>query len=106
MRHSVLVFSTLLVKCNRRFMSQTGKVRRQPTVRDVQVVEGSLMEDLSVPAGAGEPRRDGGLSKAEDLCGGGGIQSFSQRRERHCDLESGAFRRRWSVLHLAASPEE
>ncbi len=34
MRQSVLVFSTLLVKCNRRFMSQTGKVIRQPTTRE------------------------------------------------------------------------
>ena len=47
-------------------------------MRNVQVVEGSLMEDFSVPAGASEPRGDGGLTVAEDSFGGGSVHPFCQ----------------------------
>ena len=40
---------------------------------------------------ASEPSRDGDLSKAEDPCGGGRIQSFSLCREHHCDLVRRSF---------------
>jgi len=57
----------------------------------VQVAEGALMEELSVPACASEPRGDGGLTVAEDPFGGGSIQSFGQRREHHGNLMGRGF---------------
>src|SRR5215469_17803218 len=52
----------------------------QLEVRNVQVAEGVLMEELSVLACPSEPRGDSGLTVAEDSFGGGRIQSFGQPR--------------------------
>ena len=60
-------------------------------VRDLQVAEAALMEDLSVAACASEPRRDGGLTITEDPFGGGWVQTLGQRREHHGDLLGGGF---------------
>jgi len=38
-------------------------------MRDVEAAEAALMEDLSVPACASEPRGDGGLMVTEDPWG-------------------------------------
>ncbi len=63
----------------------------QLQVREVQVVEGSLMEELSVLACASEPGGDGGLTGAEDPFGSRKIQPFGQRSEHHGDLVRGCF---------------
>jgi hypothetical protein len=49
-------------------------------MRNVQVVEGALKQELSMLASAGQLGSDGGLSVAEDPCSSGSIQSFGQRR--------------------------
>jgi hypothetical protein len=59
--------------------SQSGSNFVQLQVRDMQVAEGVLMEELSVLTCASEPRRDGGLSVAEDPFGSGRVQPFGQR---------------------------
>ncbi len=54
----------------------------QLEVGDLQGVEAALVQGLSVLASAGQPRRDSGLSVAEDPFGSGSIQSFGQREIR------------------------
>jgi hypothetical protein len=63
----------------------------QLQVRDVQVAEAALMEELSVLACASEPGGDGGLTVAEDPTGFGSVQSFGQRREHHGDVMGRGF---------------
>ena len=60
-------------------------------VRDLQVAEAALMEDLSVAACASEPRRDGGLTITEDPFGGGWVQTFGECSKHHGDLLGGGF---------------
>ncbi len=56
---------------------------------EVQMAEGALMQDLCMFASTRQPGDDGGLSKAEDPCGSGRVQPFSQRRQDHGDLVRG-----------------
>ena len=42
-------------------------------MRDVEAAKAALMEALSVPACASEPRADGGLMVTEDPFGGGTV---------------------------------
>lgn len=63
----------------------------QLEVRDMQVAEGMLMEELSVLACASEPLDDGHLPIAEDAFSRGRIQPFSQGGEHHGDLVRGGF---------------
>ena len=49
------------------------------------------MKEISVPARASEPPRDGGLTVAEDPWSLGSIQPFGQCREYHGDFVSGGF---------------
>ena len=60
-------------------------------MREVQVAEAAIMEELSVPACASEPGGDGGLTIPEDPFGGGSVQSFGQRRQHHGDLLGRGF---------------
>ena len=70
-------------------------------MREVQVVEAVLMEDLSVPACASEPSRDGGLRIAQDPFCSGRVQPFSQREIRTIAIWcEGVFRRYRAVLRL------
>ncbi len=49
--------------------AQPGSSFVQLEMRDVEAAEAALMEDLSVPACASEPRGDGGLMVTEDPWG-------------------------------------
>lgn len=71
--------------------TQPGAQFVQLQVREVQVAEAALMEELSVPACASEPDGDGGLTVPENPFGGGSIQPFGQRRQDHGDLMRGRF---------------
>src|SRR5258708_8813647 len=71
--------------------AQPGSQFVQLEMRDVQVAEAALMEDLCVPTCASEPQGDGGLTVAEDPFGGGSIQPFGQRREYHGNLVRWGF---------------
>ena len=51
-------------------------------MREVQVAEAALMEELSVLARAGQPDDDGGLTEAEDPRGRRRVQPFGQREIR------------------------
>ena len=55
------------------------------------MTENVLVEALSVFPSASQPRRDGGLTGAEDAFGGGNIQPFSQRSEHHGDVVRWGF---------------
>ena len=63
----------------------------QLQVREVQVAEAALMQELSVLACASQPPGDGGLTVAEDPLSCGSIQPFGQRREHHGDLGRWSF---------------
>ena len=54
----------------------------QLQVREVEMAEEALVQGVRVPACTSEPRRDGGLTGAEDPFGGGNIQPFGQREIR------------------------
>jgi hypothetical protein len=63
----------------------------QLEIGKLEMTEEALVQGLCVLACTSEPRRDGGLSKAKDPFGGGGIQSFGQRSEHYCDLMRRGF---------------
>ena len=71
--------------------AQPGSNFVQLEVRDVEVAEATLMEDLCMLACASEPGSDGRLSVPEDPFGGRSIQPFGQCREHHCDLVRRGF---------------
>jgi hypothetical protein len=71
--------------------AQPGAEFVQLEVRELQVAERVLVQRLSVQACASEPRRDGGLSVAEDPFGRGRVQPFGQCRQDHGDLLRGSF---------------
>ena len=71
--------------------AQSGANFVQLQVREVQVAEAVLMEELSVLACASEPPGDGGLSVAEDPFSGGRVQSFGESRQHYGDLLRGSF---------------
>jgi hypothetical protein len=72
-------------------VAQPGAQFVQLEVREPEMTEGALMEDLSVPACASEPCGDGGLTVAEDPTGFGSIQPLGQRRQDHGDLMGRGF---------------
>ena len=51
----------------------------QLQMREVELAEEAFVQGVCVFASTGEPRRDGGLSKAENPLCGGRVQSFGQR---------------------------
>jgi len=71
--------------------AQPGAEFIQLHVWELEVAEAVLMQGLCMFPSASEPRGDSGLSVAEDPLGSGRVQSFSQRREHHCDLVRGGF---------------
>jgi len=71
--------------------AQPGANFVQLQVWEMEATEAVLMKELSVPACAREPPRDGGLTGAEDPLRGGSIESFSQRRGEHGDLLGKGF---------------
>jgi len=75
----------------------------QLEVRDMQVAEGVLMEELSVLACASEPPCDGRLPITEDAFSRGRVQPFSQGGEHHDDLVRGSFQ---TVQRSVASSTE
>src|ERR1700686_5124389 len=75
----------------------------QLQVRNVQVAEAALMEDLSMLACPSEPGGDGGPTVAEDPLGRRGVQPFCQRRQYHGDLGRGSFQ---TVQRSVASSTE
>jgi len=60
--------------------AQPGSQLVQLEVREVQVAEAALMEELCVLACASEPGGNGGLSVAENPLSRRWVQPFSQRR--------------------------
>ena len=71
--------------------AQPGANFIQLQVREVQVAEGALMEELSVLACPSEPPRDGRLTLAEDAFSRGRVQPFGQRREDQSNLMGRGF---------------
>jgi hypothetical protein len=71
--------------------AQPGAQFVQLEMRDVEVAEAALMEDLSVSACASEPRGDGGLTVAEDPFGSGSIQSTSRVQTAPLQLDEKGF---------------
>jgi hypothetical protein len=71
--------------------AQPGSKFVQLQVREVQVAEAALMEELSVPARTGEPGRDRGLSVAKNPFSRPRIEPFGQCRQDHGDLLRGSF---------------
>src|SRR5947209_7308970 len=63
----------------------------QLKVREPEMAEGALVQDLSMRALARQPRGDRGLTGAEDPRGLGRVQPFCQRREHPCDLMRRGF---------------
>jgi hypothetical protein len=59
-------------------VAQSGSKFVQLQVREVQIAEGVLMEELSVLACPREPPRNRGMSKAEDPLCSRKIQSFGK----------------------------
>ena len=60
-------------------------------MREVQIAEGAVVQDLRVLTSTSEPGSDGGLSVAEDAFSCGWIEPFGQRRQYHADVERGRF---------------
>jgi hypothetical protein len=60
--------------------AQPGAQLAQLEMREVEVTEEALMEELSMLACTGEPPRNSGLSKAENSLGGGSIEPFGKPR--------------------------
>jgi hypothetical protein len=71
--------------------AQSGANFVQLQVRKMQVAEGVLMQELSVPACTSEPPGNRGVSKAENPLGRGRVEPFGQRREHDGDLLRGGF---------------
>jgi hypothetical protein len=71
--------------------AQPGANFIQLQVREVQVAEAALMEELSVLACPREPPRDGRLTVTKDAFGRGWVEPFGQRREDHGDLVRRGF---------------
>jgi hypothetical protein len=71
--------------------SQPGAQFVQLQVREVQVAEAVLVQALSVPACASEPRGDRGLTIAEDAPSRGSVQPFGEGSEDNGDLLGGGF---------------
>jgi hypothetical protein len=71
--------------------AQPGAPFVQLEMREVEVAEAALMEDLSVSACASEPRGDGGLTVAEDPFGSGSIQSTSRVQTAPLQLDEKGF---------------
>jgi len=65
-----------------RMAAQPGSQFIQLKMREVEMAEEALVQGVRVPACTSEPRRDGGLTGAEDPFGGGNIQPFGQREIR------------------------
>ncbi len=63
----------------------------QLEVREPEMAEKALVQDLRVLTSTGQPGSDRGLSKAEDTLSSRRTQPFGQRRQHHCDLMRGGF---------------
>jgi hypothetical protein len=81
--------------------AQPGAQFIQLEVGDLEVAKGALLQEMSVLASARQLGGDGGLTVAEDTFGRGSIQPFSERRQHHCDLIRGVFRRYKGVWRRA-----
>ena len=71
--------------------AQPGAQFIQLQVREVQMAEEALMQDLRVLTSTRQPGGNGGLSKAEDPLGSRKIQPLGQRRQNHGDLLGESF---------------
>ena len=71
--------------------AQSGAQFVQLQVREVEIAEAALMEDLSVPACASEPGGDRRLTIAEDAFSRGSVQPFGECRQHLGDLLGGGF---------------
>jgi hypothetical protein len=70
----------------------------------MEMAEEALVQRLSMLKSASQPRRDGGLSKAEDAFSRGSVQPFGQRREHHGDLLGGSFQMVQRRIASSAEP--
>jgi hypothetical protein len=85
--------------------AQPGSEFVQLEVRDVQVAKATLVQALSVPACASEPRGDRRLTIAEDPFSRGSVQPFGQRRQHHGDLLGGGFQTIQRSVASSAEPD-
>ena len=71
--------------------AQPGAQFIQLEVREPEIAEEALVQDLCVLTSTSHPGGDGGLPVAEDTLGSGRVQSFGKRRQHHSDLVRGGF---------------
>ena len=71
--------------------AQPGAQFVQLEVREPEMAEAVLVQGPYMFPCTRQPRRDGGLSIAEDSRSGRRIQSFGERREHHGDLTGRSF---------------
>jgi hypothetical protein len=70
---------------------QPGAQFVQLKVREPEMAEGALVQDLSMLTSTQEPGGDRGLTVAEDSLRGGRVEPFGQRREHPCNLLGRGF---------------
>jgi len=71
--------------------AQPGSEFVQLEMRNVQVAEGTLVQDLSMLASTSQPGGDGRLSIAEDPWSLGSVQSFGKCSEHHGNFMGWGF---------------
>jgi hypothetical protein len=81
--------------------AQPGSQFVQLEMWEPEGAEGALMQGLCVLASASQPGSDRGLPVAEDTLGSGRVQPFGERRQHHCDLLRGGFKRYKGVWRRA-----
>jgi len=81
--------------------AQPGAQFVQLEVREPEMAEEAFVQGLCMFPCTSQPRRDGGLSIAEDAFSRGRVQPFGQRRQHDCDLPGRVFKRYRGVCRRA-----